>query len=490
MNRYMGLARVSSREQEREGFSLDVQEAAFHDYARRRSGVVDKMFRIAETATKHEQRKIFREALEYAKRHAHEYAGMLFYKIDRAARNMQDLVLLEEIESKFGLPFISVTQPVDNTPTGRMVRRTLATIGAFQAEQQSLDIQEGIAERVKQGWFPNRCPYGYRNVRVHGRAVVEVHPENGSKVRRSFDLRAYEGLLVEQIVERLYSEGHFYTPSKPRFPVSKMHAILGDVSYLGYVRFRGQWFPGLHEPLVDQTTWDLVRYSFGERRYRSHELVYGSELIRCGYCGYPVTGEEKEKLTSAGPKRYIYYRCSRYQRPGHPRIRLRESEFDNQIEGLMADFQVQTSEVEHWMVRVALERLRYDRASSEVRSEEVKRQLSLIEAKRDELLNLRLAKAVSEEKFVAKQSELSERESLLRRQVELAEAHRTEIEALAVHAPEVFRLARQNWATVDRGAKHRILKLLFGGFVLEGQHLVTASGTPLELFRAGVIIRG
>jgi hypothetical protein len=43
---------------------------------------------------------------------------------------------------------------------------------------------------------------------------------------------------------------------------------------------------------------------------------------------------------------------------------------------------------------------------------------------------------------------------------------------------------------MDRGAKHRILKLLFGGFVLEGQHLVTASGTPLELFRAGVIIRG
>jgi hypothetical protein len=275
---------------------------------------------------------------------------------------------------------------------------------------------------VKQGWFPNRCPYGYRNVRVHGRAVVEVHPENGSKVRRAFELRAYEVLLVEQIIERLYSEGLFYTPSKPRFPVSKMHAILGDMSYLGYVRFRGQWLPGLHEPLVDQTTWDLVRHSFGERRYRSHELVYGSELIRCGHCGHPVTGEQKEKPTKAGPKTYIYYRCARYQRPGHPRIRLRESEIDGQIKGLMADFRVQTPEVEHWMVRVALERLRHEKASSEVRTEEVKRQLSLIEGQRDELLNLRLAKAISEEKFAGKQSEVSERENLLRRQVELADA--------------------------------------------------------------------
>jgi len=484
--RYIGLARVSSREQEREGFSLDVQVDAFHAYAKRHGGVMEKVFRIAETASKNEQRKIFREAITYAKVHAAEYAGMLFYKIDRAARNLKDLVMLEEIEKDYGLPFISVTQPVDNTPTGRMVRRTLATIGAFQTEQQSLDIREGIAKRVALGWFPNRCPYGYRNIRINGRAIAEIHPENGLKVRRAFDLRAYEQLIVEELVHRLYDEGLFYTPSKPRFSVTKMHAILGDMSYLGFVKYKGGWHPGLHDPLVDQTTWDLVRVSFGEQRYRSHQLVYGSELIRCGHCGHPVTGEEKEKLTLAGLKTYIYYRCARYQRPGHPRIRLREAEIDSQIEVLMADFRIQTPEVEGWTIKVALERLRHEKASSEVRTEEVKRQLSLIEAQRDELLNLRLAKNISEERFAAKQHELSERETLLRRQVELAEAQRTEIEGLAMQAPEVFRLARQNWGTMDRAVKHRILKILFGGLVLEGTLLATPSGTPLELFRVGV----
>jgi DNA invertase Pin-like site-specific DNA recombinase len=474
---------VSSREQEREGFSLDVQEDAFHAYAKRHGGVVDKMFRIAETATKHEQRKIFREAIDYAKRHAHEYAGMLFYKIDRAARNLKDLVLLEEIEKDYGLPFISVTQPVDNTPTGRMVRRTLATIGAFQTEQQALDIQEGIAKRVALGWFPNRSPYGYRNLRLNGRAIAEIHPENGLKVLRAFELRASERLLVEELVQRLYDEGLFYTPSKPRFSVSKMHAILGDLSYLGFVRYKGSWHPGLHEPLVDKTTWDLVRVSFGEQRYRSHQLVYGGELIRCGFCGHPVTGEEKEKPTKAGPKTYIYYRCARYQRPGHPRIRLRESEIDAQIEAIMADFQVSSPEIEHWTIKVAVERLRFEQASSEVRSEEVKRQLSLVEAQKDELLNLRLGKTITEEKYVAKQHELTERETLLRRRVEINEAQRAETEQLAKLAPEVFRLARQNWATMDRASKHRTLQILFGGFVLQDGVLATGNGTPLELFR-------
>lgn len=234
---------------------------------------------------------------------------------------------------------------------------------------------------------------------------------------------------------------------------------------------------------MDKPTWDLVRVSFGEQRYRSHQLVYGGGLIRCGFCGHPVTGEEKEKPTKAGPKTYIYYRCARYQRPGHPRIRLREAEIDTQIEAVMADFQVQSPEVEHWTIKVALERLRYEQASSEIRSEEVKRQLSLVEAQKDELLNLRLAKTISEEKYVTKQHELTEGETLLRRRVEINEAQRAETEQLAKLAPEVFRLARQNWASMDRAAKHRILKLLFGGFVLEDGVLATRNGTPLELFR-------
>ena len=158
MKRFIGFARVSSREQERDGFSLDVQIEAFEVYANREKGVVDKIFRVAETATNMEQRKIFLEALDFAKRHAVDYDGILFYKIDRAARNMKDLMLLEEIEEKYGLPFISVTQPVENSPTGRMIRRTLAAFGAFTTEQMSLDIKSGVAKRVAIGGFPARCP--------------------------------------------------------------------------------------------------------------------------------------------------------------------------------------------------------------------------------------------------------------------------------------------------------------------------------------------
>jgi len=50
--RYVALARVSSREQEREGFSLDIQEDALRRYAERTGGTIVKLFRIARTSAK------------------------------------------------------------------------------------------------------------------------------------------------------------------------------------------------------------------------------------------------------------------------------------------------------------------------------------------------------------------------------------------------------------------------------------------------------
>ena len=137
------------------------------------------------------------------------------------------------------------------------------------------------------------------------------------------------------------------------------------------------------------------------------------------------------------------------------------------------------------IVNIALSRLEHERTSSEIRGEEVKRQLSLIEGQREELLNLRLAKAIADEKFSAKQAELQERETLIRRQVQIMDELRSQNDVLSARAPEVFLLVQQDWEKIERSAKHDILRLLFGEFVLDGKTLVTGNGTPLELFRAG-----
>ncbi len=193
---------------------------------------------------------MFKEFLSYAKKRAHELTGLLFYKVDRAARNLFDYVELERLESEFSLEFVSVSQPTENNPAGRMQRRMLASMASFYTEQQSLDVKEGLARRVQEGWFVGHAPYGYRNVRVNDRGIVEIDPVDGPKVRRIFELFAYHGCTLDMLIERLAAEGMIYRDSTLRFPRSTLHAILHDRAYIGEVEHKGQWYPGKHQPLV------------------------------------------------------------------------------------------------------------------------------------------------------------------------------------------------------------------------------------------------
>src|SRR5581483_1955499 len=100
--------------------------------------------------------------------------------------------------------------------------------------------------------------------------------------------------------------------------------------YIGEIKHLGQWYPGVHAPLIDRTTWDRAQALLGAKVYASTELTYAGELITCGHCGKPITGESKIKKTKSGEKEYVYYRCSRYNIEGHPRVRLPEADLDHQ----------------------------------------------------------------------------------------------------------------------------------------------------------------
>ncbi|MBX3435751.1 MAG: recombinase family protein, partial [Pirellulales bacterium] len=345
---YLALARVSSREQEREGFSLEVQEEALYRYACQNGGTIVKLFRIAETATKPDERRTFRELLEYAAHHASELAGVLFFKVDRAARNLFDYVELERLEVDHGLKVVYVTQATENTPAGRMMRRTLANMASFYTEQQSLDVKDGLFRRVQTGLFVGKAPYGYRNVRRDGRSLVETVPENARNVRRIFDLYAYEGHTLDSLVDELDKTGAVYSSKTRRFTRSKLHTLLRDRAYLGEVAYRGQWYPGTHEPLIDRVTFDRVQKLLGGSIYRSHELTYAGGLIACGHCGRPITGETIQKKGPHGVKQYRYYRCSGYSAEGHPRVRLRERDLDEQMLAFFGRLRIEDEKTRHW----------------------------------------------------------------------------------------------------------------------------------------------
>lgn len=486
MKRYVALARVSSREQEREGFSLAVQEEALKRFATQTGGEIVRLFRIAETASKTDERKTFKELIAFAKKNAKDLDGLLFYKVDRAARNLFDYVELERLESDYDLKFISVSQPTDNNPAGRMMRRTLANMASFYTEQQSVDVREGHARRVKEGWFVGGAPYGYRNVRKDGRGIIEVDKERAANVRRLFHLYAYEPLTVDQLVERLQTEGVTYRKSSPRFPRSTVFAMLRDRAYIGELEYGGQWYPGKHEPIIDRATWDRVQVLLGGKTYRSHELTYAGGLIRCGHCGNLITGELVIKPATG--KQYVYYRCTMSRiTAGHPRIRVTEAQLDEQVLAVFRSIK-QPDTVRDWFSTALREWSKIERAEAMTQASVSQREIILLQQQQDRLLNLRLLEEIDADTFARKSTELRDKIATAALRVEATNRDRGEQAELAIRIFELSQALVDKWVSADYAAKRQLLEIIFSNFTLDDVTLCYEVRKPFDVLVKGLSV--
>lgn len=485
--RYVALARVSSREQEREGFSLDVQVDALRQYAERNNGEIVRLFRIAETASKYDERSTFKELMAFAKKNAHKLDGLLFYKVDRAARNLFDYVELERLESEFGVQFISVAQPTENTPAGRMQRRMLASMASFYTEQQSIDVKEGIERRVESGLFPSRPPYGYQNVRIDGRSIIEVHPDNARTVRRIFELYGYHSHTLDTLPEALLSEGIEYLPSMPKAVRSKLYTILTDRAYIGEIKFRGQWYQGTHEPLVDQKLWQRVQILLGQKVYKSHQMTYASDLIECSHCGSPITGERKFKMTKSGEREYVYYRCTQYHKGDHPRTRLTEKQLDSQMLAIFDTLRVEDAEFRDLFREQLRQATNWDQRSSAQKAKQLQDELIAVRDQQDRLLNLRMLEEIDADTFASKNRDLRDRTAELQLEIESSDRGRNETIDIAVKAFELSQSLREKWVTADYAAKRRILEIICLNCSLVDATLCVAMRKPFDLLAKGLI---
>ena len=94
-------ARVSTREQSEEGYSLDAQVKLLRDYALSNNLKVVKEFVTPESASSSQERKQFQKMIEYLKDH-NNIKHLLCEKTDRLTRNFQDASTLDDCPTSFG----------------------------------------------------------------------------------------------------------------------------------------------------------------------------------------------------------------------------------------------------------------------------------------------------------------------------------------------------------------------------------------------------
>ena len=296
--------RVSSVEQEREGYSLDAQEKLGHEYAKRKGLTIAKSWKVSESAWKQE-RSAFNQLVDYAKRHD-EIGHIIFDVTDRMTRNDFDKLKIYTLIKEHG-------KTVHFSRTNKNFNRDSGSDDEFMfdievavAKKMSNDIsrksQMGMLEKAEQGLYPSVAPLGYRNNLVTH--LLDVDEATAPYIQRAFTLMATGRYSLSTLGDLLHQEG-LRNKGGNRVGKSALAYVLSRPIYYGAFVWKGKLYQGSHTPLISKELFDKVQDVLHGRH---HANVRGknfpfNNLIVCGLCECKVLGETKKR-------KYHYYHCT------------------------------------------------------------------------------------------------------------------------------------------------------------------------------------
>jgi site-specific DNA recombinase len=339
-------ARVSSKEQEKEGFSIPAQLKLLKEYAAANGFAVAQEYVDVETA-KQTGRAAFGEMVAYLKAHP-SVRVMLVEKTDRLYRNLKDWVTVDELDVEMHFPKEGVVLSRESRSSEKFMHGIKVLMAKNYIDNLSEEARKGMQEKAEQGIWPTKTPLGYRNITgPDGKKIIAADPALSPIVGQLFEWYARGDISLKEAASKAHAAGLLYPKSGAKLPVSTIHTILRNRLYTGWFEWNGKLIQGKHEALVPVELWERVqgvldgRFASKAKRGR-HDFAF-SGLIACHACGCAVVGEIKKQ-------RYVYYHCTGYAdkcqgNPGscrrkHVREEVLEAQFTELLGRLRFDDEV------------------------------------------------------------------------------------------------------------------------------------------------------
>ena len=248
---FIGFARVARVE----GNNLDVQEERIREYAEASGYPLTKVHRIVENAADPSARPVFWRAVKEVMESANELAGILFYAIDRVARNVEDIERLYGLAREHGLAIeFTVPQELEALSNGEARAEK-----AIELSPRVSRTVHGLALRAQLGLFVGRTPYAYEIIGQGSTRYAETDPAQARVVERAFELIDTRACLPGELEDTLFAEGLIHTQKKPRFTKQQLQSMLRDRAYLGEVNFGGRTYEGSQEQIIGEDVFDRVQ---------------------------------------------------------------------------------------------------------------------------------------------------------------------------------------------------------------------------------------
>jgi site-specific DNA recombinase len=252
---------------------------------------------------------------------------IVVYKVDRLSRSLLDFTQLLEFFENNNVTFVSVTQNFNtNTSMGRLTLNILLSFAQFEREIISERTRDKMAAGRKKGkWLGGRPVLGYDLDRENHKLIV--NEKEAEMVKEIFDLYIKECSLLSVAI-RLNDEGYktkkFVTKSGKALGGEKckntyVQHIIKNVVYIGKVKYMGQLYQGLHEPIVGEDIFEKAQEILANNRVKrqssknSKNIGLLNHLLRCKACNGIMfhTYSAKENY------KYRYYVCMNAQKRGY-----------------------------------------------------------------------------------------------------------------------------------------------------------------------------
>ena len=305
--------RVSTIEQATEGYSLEEQSERLKKYSEAMGWNVFKVYSDGGFSGSNMKRPALQSLIKDIK--AHKIDIVAVYKLDRLSRSQKDtLYLIEDVMLANDCDFVSMRENFDtSTPFGKAMIGILAVFAQLEREQITERMQMGKDAKAKQGLYHgyNNTPIGY----IWEDGLLKVNENESQIVKKIYEMYS-QGHSFSSIADYLNKAGLYHYHGTPWSRKVVRNVITSKV-YIGQIPHRGQWFDGIHEPIISEELWDdcnriradKSNHYHGGVNLSSNSLLSG--MLFCAHCGARYGKLTKTiTLKKTGLTHYHKYCCN------------------------------------------------------------------------------------------------------------------------------------------------------------------------------------
>lgn len=310
--------RVSTREQAEEGYSIGAQLEKLRLYCQAKGWIVVEEYVDAGESGGNIDRPAMKKLIKDIG--SKSFDMILVYKLDRLSRSQKDtLYLVEDVFHPADVKFTSMMENFDtSTSLGMAMLGILSVFAQLERAQIKERMQMGRDARAQAGLY-----HGGGNVAIgysfeDDRLVIDDY--EAMQVRKIFQL-FLDGESIQSIRNIMHRS---YTTKYGSYTTSKtIRSILTNPTYIGKIRHGSQIYDGMHDPIIDDETWEKVQKKYEIHCKTAHKpsttpfsrttLLGG--LIYCAHCGARYGGQVNSIKKGNCSKKYPIYAC--YTRRGN-----------------------------------------------------------------------------------------------------------------------------------------------------------------------------